>query len=309
MSVKNDGLNGYPKPFIKWAGGKSNIIPVYEKIGLLDIEFNDYYEPFLGGGAMFFYLWKKGKIKGRAYLSDINKDLIDTYLVIRDNLEDLLGYLNSLKYKYTKEDYYKFRRRYNILKSKKEISTTEKAEKSALFIYLNKTCFNGLYRENKKGEFNVPFGRYKNPKIYDEYNLRAASRALKNSILKVSDFGDAVFSAQKDDFVYFDPPYIPISPTSNFTSYHQQDFDIEDQKRLAETISKLSLKGVKILLSNAYHPTIKDIYKDIPDINFFVVLAPRYINSNGNKRGPVKEYAITNYKPSKKKTSIQMSLL
>ncbi len=307
MALKG-GDNGYPRPFIKWAGGKGNIIPEYEKIGLLNIEFNDYYEPFLGGGAMFFYLWKKGKIKKKAYLSDINKDLIDAYATIKNNLEQLLAQLSMVKDKYEREDYYKFRKEYNSLKLMKTLTEEQRIKKTALFIYLNKTCFNGLYRENKKGEFNVPFGKYKAPTIYNEYNLRAVSKALEDAILRVLDFEDAVYTAKEGDFVYFDPPYMPISPTANFTSYHQKDFTLEDQKRLAKTIRKLSSKNVKILLSNAYHPTVKAIYESIPNIHFFEILAPRFINSNGNGRGAIKEYALTNYEPIKNSPKIQMRL-
>ena len=306
--MKNNDAKKYSKPFVKWAGGKGNLIPEYEKIGLLELNFNDYYEPFLGGGAMFFYLWKKGKIQNKAYLSDINRDLIDTYIVVRNNLDILLSYLENMKDKYSKKDYYAFRKQYNKLKLTENLSEEQRILKAALFIYLNKTCFNGLYRENRKGEFNVPFGRYKNPTIYDEDNLRATSKALQNAILRVLDFEDAVSTTKEGDFVYFDPPYIPISPTANFTSYHQRDFTLQDQKRLAKTIRKLSLRKVKVLLSNAYHPTIKEIYKDILGIHFFEVMAPRYINSNGNKRGPIKEYAITNYETIQRKKSLQMSL-
>ena len=309
MSGRNGGFKGYPKPFVKWAGGKGNLISVYEKFGLLNVNFNDYYEPFLGGGAMFFYLWQKHKIKRKAYLSDINRDLIEAYIVIKDDLERLLSHLSIMQDKYTKEDYYKYREEYNKLKLRNNLNNEEKITKTVLFIYLNKTCFNGLYRENRKGEFNVPFGKYKNPKIYDEYNLRTVSKALQYAVLTVADFEEAVSTAKNGDFVYFDPPYIPISPTANFTSYHQQDFTLEDQRRLAETIRRLSLKNVRILLSNAFHPTIKKIYEDIPGIQFFEVMAPRYINSNGNKRGPIKEYAITNYEPVKKRTQMQMQLV
>ena len=306
--MKDNDAKRYPKPFLKWAGGKGNLIPEYERIGLLKLNFEDYYEPFLGGGAMFFYLWKKGKIRNKAYLSDINQDLIDTYIVVRDDLQILLSYLENMKNKYSRGDYYAFRKQYNKLKLTKDLSEEQRILKAALFIYLNKTCFNGLYRENKKGEFNVPFGRYKNPTIYDENNLRAVSKALQNTVLRVLDFEYAVSTAKDGVFVYFDPPYIPISPTANFTSYHQRDFTLQDQKRLAKTIRKLSLRKVKVLLSNAYHPTIKEIYKDILGIHFFEVMAPRYINSNGNKRGPIKEYAITNYEPIQRKKSLQMSL-
>ena len=300
MPVRKGVLNGNPRPFIKWAGGKANLIPEYEKVGLLDLDFNDYYEPFLGGGAMFFYLWKKGKIKKKAYLSDINSNLMDVYAVIKDNLKWLLTEISEMHDKYTHEYYYDFRKEYNELKLKGNIIKEERIRKTALFIYLNKTCFNGLYRENKKGEFNVPFGKYKNPKIYDEINLRAVSKALQNAVLRVSDFEDAMSSTTEGDFVYFDPPYMPLSNTANFTSYHQKDFTLEDQKRLAKTIRELSFKKVKILLSNAYHPTIQKIYETIPNMQFFEVLAPRYINSNGNGRGQIYEYAIANYATRKK---------
>lgn len=308
MKIKKIDAKKYLRPFVKWAGGKGNLIIEYEKIGLLDLEFEDYYEPFLGGGAMFFYLWKKGKIQKKAYLSDINRDLIDAYIVIRDNLESLVSHLEEIKDKYTMDDYYIFRKHYNKLKLAESLTDEQRIRKVALFIYLNKTCFNGLYRENKKGEFNVPFGKYKNPKIFDKNNLKVVSKALQNTVLKVVDFEAAVSPAKEGDFIYFDPPYIPISPTANFTSYHQKDFTLQDQKRLAETIRKLSLRKVKILLSNAYHPAIKETYKEIPGVHFFEVMAPRYINSNGNKRGPINEYAITNYEPIVRKKSVQMSL-
>ena len=308
MGLNHNGRGKYPKPFVKWAGGKGALVEEYSKLGLIPLKFNRYFEPFLGGGAMFFYLWRRGVIKNEAYLSDINKELISTYKIIKEDVNSLISQLEKLKDKYSEEMFYHFRTEYNKLKKLDVLNFQMRVRKAALFIYLNKTCYNGLYRENRKGEFNVPFGRYKNPNILDEENLRWVNKALQNAILSVCDFEECALKAKEGDFVYFDPPYIPISSTASFTSYHQRDFTIEDQERLAKVIEKLSSRGVYVLLSNASHPEIKRLYKDISGIHFFEVLAPRYINSNGNKRGPIREYALTNY-PSFKKRIIQSTIL
>jgi len=291
--------NSLPKPFLKWAGGKGNLVIEYEKLGLIPDEFNNYFEPFLGGGAMYFYLWRRKKIKNKAFLSDINSELINVYEIIKENVDKLLNELKKLKNKYSKDDYYRFRDEYNALKKIKNPTPGERIRKAALLIYLNKTCYNGLYRENRKGEFNVPFGRYKNPSIYDRDNLLAVSKALHSTILKICDFEECLKNTQRNDFVYFDPPYMPLSLTASFTSYHKLDFSYEDQKRLARVFKELTEKGVKVLLSNAYHPDIEKLYRDIEGAVLTVVQAPRFINSKAESRGAINEYAITNYPPTK----------
>jgi len=278
----------------------------YDRVGLLPKNFSNYFEPFLGGGAIYFYLWRKKKIKNRAYLSDINSELINVYQIIRDHVNDLLSELEKLKNKYSKEDYYEHRKEYNMLKKIGKPKLEEKIRKAALLIYLNKTCYNGLYRENKKGEFNVPFGKYKNPTIYEEKNLRAVSRALQSTILRACYFEEGVKEATYGDFVYFDPPYMPLSPTASFTSYHKLDFSYEDQKRLAKVFENLTKSGVKVLLSNAYHPDIKKLYIKIEGTYLNIVQAPYFINSKAEGRGVINEYAISNYPPENKKRQLTL---
>lgn len=269
------------KPFVKWAGGKRQLIS--ELLGHSPENFNNYYEPFLGGGALFFKLSLMGKIK-HAYLNDASASLIHAYKTIKEKPSELIAELNSGKYLNDKETFLKIRAE----QPKDEVKAT------ARFIYLNKTAFNGLYRVNSSGEFNVPFGKYNNPKILDEENILAVSEALQKDELTRIDFEKAVASARKGDFVYFDPPYHPVSKTSSFTNYTKGSFTEKDQVRLANKFKELHEKGVFVMLSNSYAPLILELYKDF---NISVVNATRMINCKAEGRGKVREVIITNYLP------------
>lgn len=297
MPPSNNTSNGLPRPFIKWAGGKSSLVVEFEKKGLLPKQFNDYYEPFMGGGAVFFYLYNKGLINSNSFLSDVNKELVNVYNEIKQRPKPLIVQLKTLEDKYSSELFYQFRIEYNELKIKESSTAKEKTRKAALLIYLNKTCFNGLYRENKSGGFNVPFGDYENPRILDEPNILAVSTALKNTTISKKDFADCLKHAKEGDFVYFDPPYHPMSETASFTSYSEGDFGFDEQKRLSEVFSKLTEKKVLVLLSNSSHDEIKKLYERIEGAYLNTVNASRYISCKGSGRKPVLEYAITNFKP------------
>ncbi|NLI73841.1 MAG: DNA adenine methylase [Euryarchaeota archaeon] len=297
MSRRVTNLSISARSFLKWAGGKSSLVKTFDKEGLLPRHFTDYYEPFLGGGAVFFYLYDNKYLQNNASLTDINKELIDTYNEIKLRPEQIIEELRSLSKNISKERYYQLRKEFNDLKGNNSLTSKECIRKSALMITLNKTCFNGLYRENKKGEFNVPYGRYKRPRILDEDNINAVSAALANTSIENNDFTHCLRSASEGDFVYFDPPYMPISETSNFTSYSNGGFSFEDQKRLSEVVSKLTERKVLVLLSNSYHDEVKKLYEGIDGIYLNTVQARRSINRDGAGRKPVLEYAITNYSP------------
>jgi len=286
------------RPFLKWAGGKSALVIEYDRMGLIPKNFNKYYEPFLGGGAVFFYLYNKGLIRSKAYLSDVNKELVNAYNEIKTRPEKLIEELKTLEGKYSVELFRVYRSEYNTLKKQKNSKIIQRTRKAALLIYLNKTCFNGLYRENSKGEFNVPFGDYQNPRILDEMNIRAVSAALEKATISKRDFSYCTREAHEGDFVYFDPPYVPISETASFTSYSEGDFTLKDQEKVAKAFSILTQKGVKVLYSNSYSEKVREIFDGIDGAIFNTVSASRFINCNGNGRGPVLEYAITNFKPN-----------
>jgi DNA adenine methylase len=277
-------------PFVKWAGGKSQLLRTFDRYGPRD--FGTYFEPFVGGGAFFFHLVASGKIKG-ATISDLNQDLIDCYLAIRDELDTLLLKLKELQ-RYARDERYYYdvaRKQFNEIKLKKE---NEKVQKSALLLYLNKTCYNGLYRVNRKGEFNVPWGDYKNPRIFDESNLRTISKVLNQPNIEVfwRNFEAIRRQARENDFVYFDPPYVPLSKTANFTSYTAQHFGWTEQEKLAELFHHLSAKGCYLMLSNS--PGVRSLYEEHGYI-IRTVKAGRAISSIGSRRGPIDELLITNY--------------
>ncbi len=240
--------------------------------------FNTYHEPFLGGGAIFFYL-----LPQQARLADINDELVNVYRCIRDHIDDLIQRLSVHQEHHCKEYYYTIRS--NPLH--------DPVARAARLLYLNKTCFNGLYRENSKGQFNVPMGRYKNPTICDPVLLRAASRALQPVEIAQEPF-EAVLGWAKgtDDFVYLDPPYHPISATSSFTGYNRYSFTAEDQIRLRDTFAALANRGVSVMLSNSDCPFIRELYEDF---TIRVIYAARAINSNAKKRGKITELLITSY--------------
>lgn len=269
-----------PRPFLKWAGGKSKLIQQYKEYFPSLLEYKTYYEPFLGGGAVYFYLQPS-----QAILTDINSELITTYLCVRDRLEELMISLKFHQFKHNKDYYYRVR----------ENIALGDIEKAARFIYLNRTCFNGLYRVNSKGKFNVPLGRYENPIVCQEDVLFAASRALKNAVIERADFTKVLDRAKSDeDFVFFDPPYYPVSNTSYFTAYSEDSFKEQDQIRLRNTCFELRERGVKVMVCNSDCQFIRRIYGEI---NFQIhdIKATRVINSNIRNRGQVRELLITSY--------------
>jgi DNA adenine methylase len=238
-------------------------------------------EPFVGGGALFF-----SRRPGRALLTDINPTLVATYSAIRDDVEGVITALRGLAGRHSKESYYRVRERYN---QGRRVSASKRA---AMFIYLNKTCFNGLHRVNRKGEFNVPVGSYKNPRILNEDGLRAASRALKDAQLKCAPFDALLENAKPGDFIYFDPPYEPVSQTASFTSYARDGFSQEDQIRLRDVYKALDRRGCKLMLSNSDVSFIRRLYGNF---NIDTVAAPRAINCDAKKRGKVSELIVRNY--------------
>lgn len=269
-----------PEPILKWAGGKRSLIPNIISLFPKDYRNRIYHEPFFGGGALFFSIKPQ-----RGSINDINPRLINFYKVVRDNPEELIEQASI--YPYEKEEFYRIREHYN----KSHLTNVEGA---AITLYLNKTAFNGLYRVNSKGEFNVPFGCYSNPTIVDKERIRAASKLLKNIEIFQTDFSYVVDRAEKGDLVYFDPPYLPVSDTANFTSYSSDGFSWDDQIRLRGVCVKLDEKGIIFVLSNSYVEKLIDYYKDIEAFRILTVKANRAINSKGTRRGPVNEALITN---------------
>ena len=271
------------KPFLKWAGGKTALLPELLKAAPEQIE--TYYEPFLGGGALFFALQAEGRFK-HAVLSDSNRELINAYTQVRDNVEGLIRALSVHQRKYREaEDRAGY---YYTIRDKKLTCSLGGA---ANLIFLNKTCYNGLYRVNSRGGFNVPHGRYKNPTICDEANLLAVSEALQGVELRVADFALAPDAAETGDFVYFDPPYVPLSETAYFTSYTAKEFGMDEQGRLARTAADLATKGSSVALSNSGHPDVMSMYSSAV-FKLDEVHVRRAINSDAKRRGPVREYLI-----------------
>jgi len=289
------------KPFVKWVGGKGQLLKTFDEMfprELLNGEIETYVEPFVGGGAVLFHILQNYKIK-RAYINDINAELINCYRCIKADAKRTIAMLKKTKEEYlSSEDranyFYKVRNHYNTTK----LNEICDFEKCADFIFLNKTCFNGLYRVNRKGEFNVPHGKYKNPTICDEENLLSVSRALQKVEIHCGDYTLTESFIDKNSFVYLDPPYRPISETSAFTSYNSHGFDDAEQIRLSKFIDKMNERGAKIVLSNS------DPKNANPDDNFFDdlykaykigrVSASRMINSKAGGRGKIKELLVCN---------------
>lgn len=274
------------KPFLKWVGGKTQLLSQLRTF--YPTNFNRYFEPFLGGGAVFFDLKPK-----RASLNDINTTLITAYEHIQEQSDDLIRILRQLHTKYrAKSDeakdklYYEIRAKYNQLED-------GSLDKTACLIFLNKTGFNGLYRESSNGGFNVPFGRYKNPAILDEDNIRAVADMLAGVTLTALSFEEAVTDAQAGDFVYFDPPYYPLNGTAKFTSYHEKKFLEDEQVKLRDVFAELDKRGCYVMMSNSYTDFINKLYDKF---NKNTVLANRAINCKAEGRGKIKEFVITNYK-------------
>ncbi len=267
------------RPVLKWAGGKSQLLP--ELIKRAPYDFVAYHEPFVGGGALFFELARQGKLN-RAYISDINQALIDVYVALRDDVEGVIALLRQ--HRYERSYYYQIRAL--------EPRNLSLAARAARVIYLNRTCFNGLYRENRAGRFNVPFGRYKNPTICDESNLRAASEALQSAHVSCRPFSSVLEYARPGDFVYFDPPYHPVSATSNFTSYDRDGFGEDDQVELRDILDELTRRDVLVMLSNSDTQFTRQLYRGY---RVATVSASRAINSKADSRGKIAEVIVCNY--------------
>ena len=260
------------KPFLKWVGGKTQLLP--HIFDLFPKSFNRYHEPFVGGGAVFFSLEPN-----KAILSDVNPDLIGAYQMIRDDVDSVIA---ELKQHRAEEAYY-----YSVRET--DVAELSAAEAAARIIYLNKTCFNGLYRVNRRGKFNVPFGKYANPTICNEANLRAVSEALQGVDIRLQSVFELDSRVRKNDLVYFDPPYVPLSPTASFTSYTKQGFGEHQQRELAALFGKLVDKGAHCFLSNSDTPLVRELYKDF---RIKKVYARRAINSRADRRGPVGEVIV-----------------
>ncbi|MBN3871829.1 DNA adenine methylase [Nostoc sp. JL33] len=295
----------YYRPFLKWAGGKSKLIHKYIKYLPPNIgNIKRYYEPFLGSGALFFYLANRYSTIKSSYLTDINEELINTYQCIQKNLGDVIFLLQEHEKQHNKyANYYKINGG-NSKNSKdknqyyykvRDENYDRDIERAARLIYLNRTCFNGLYRVNSKGTFNVPLGRYENPKICQIDLLDSSSQALSRAEVKTADFKEVLdYANSSDDFVYFDPPYYPISKTSYFTAYSPHCFSEYDQKKLRDICATLASRGVKVMVSNSYCKEIEDIYREI-GFEIHTIQAARTINSNIENRGTISEFLITSY--------------
>lgn len=299
ISVKNP--SSLAKPFIKWAGGKTQLAEKIEDIfAYASKDIKKYAEPFIGSGAFMFHLLKKYSFDD-IYISDKNAELINVYISIRDYADELISFLSYMQNDFfnsdsveRKELYYSLRSKFNNIK----LSSRCSVEKAALFIFLNKTCFNGLYRVNRKGEYNVPIGEYEKPKICDKNNLSEVSGILKNVNIVCGDFTNSRNFIDNKTFVYFDPPYRPISNTASFTSYNSDVFDDYEQKRLANYIAELDKKGAKFVLSNSDPKNINmnDNFFDTLYDGFSInrIPASRMINCKANARGKINELLITN---------------
>lgn len=303
--------NIYAKPFVKWAGGKKQLLMEFN--GRLPTYLKEsgtikrYVEPFVGGGAMFFFL-KKHYFIGESILLDINRELVMAYQVIKNDHKSLIALLKDIEDNHLNKDedgrkknYYKIREIYNSESHNFDFENynTQWIERTGHLIFMNKTCFNGLFRQNKKGEFNVPFGLYKNPRIYDENNIKLVNQALKDTEIICSDFTNSEIHITENTFVYLDPPYRPLTKTSNFTNYSKYGFNDIDQVKLASFFKKLDQIGAYLMLSNS-DPKNEDLSDEFFDklykgYNIDRVSAKRNINRDASGRGIVNELIVTNY--------------
>ncbi|MCK5589226.1 MAG: DNA adenine methylase [Candidatus Pacebacteria bacterium] len=281
------------KPFVKWVGGKRQLLKQFKKLELyppeeigFDSSKNTYFEPFVGGGAVFL-----DTLPEKAILSDMNEELVITYNVIKTNLKKLIFKLKIHKKNNSKEYFLKIR--------SQQINKLSNISIAARFIYLNRTCFNGMYRVNKSGGFNVPYGKYDNPLIVDEDNLKKISKSLQKVKILHQDYKKTIEKAKKGDFIYFDPPYAPLNPTSSFTAYTKDGFGEQQQIELRDTFYKLHKKGCFVMLSNSNSEFINKIYGELENkdkkIKITEVDANRMINSKASGRGKIKEVLVTNY--------------
>jgi DNA adenine methylase (dam) len=279
------GVSREAQPFLKWVGGKAQLLAQFDEF--LPSEVTRYFEPFVGGGAVFFHL-KHRFPKMKALLCDINGELINTYRAVRDYPRELMQQLDAhaTEFKAKSDDYFYFvRAQHHLTGDEKKI-----VERAARMIFLNKTCFNGLWRVNASGEFNVPIGSHANPALYDRENILAASRALEGVHLATQDFRDTLNETRRGDFAYIDPPYHPVSLTASFTSYTKEDFGAGEQQELAALFADAARRGVRLMLSNSDTAFIRKLYGEFAT---HTVRARRAINSNGSKRGLVNEVVIS----------------
>ncbi|MBI3242008.1 MAG: DNA adenine methylase [Chloroflexi bacterium] len=280
-------LANAPKPFLKWAGGKTQLLSQLQP--LFPRQFSGYHEPFVGSAAVYFHLYnliQSGELKAslkRVSLTDSNEELINCYRAVRDDVEAVIEILADHKENHSRRYYYAVRA--------ERQPHQNNVERAARLIYLNKTCYNGLYRVNRKGLFNVPMGRYKNPGIFDPDELRAASRALDGVSIEVADFRDVLKRARKDDFVYFDPPYYPLSKTASFTSYTMQPFGKFEHESLALVARALDEKGCRVMVNNSWSDYTRRLYFGFKRVE---LKANRSINSKAAKRGKISEMVVVN---------------
>ena len=311
MSIRGQRLRPI-RPFLKWAGGKRQLLPELRRF--YPARFETYHEPFVGSGAVFFDLVARGAVReGRVRLTDVNGDLIGCWRQLRDDPEGVIGRLRALatdRAAAPEKHYYRVRNelfnpaRARILNGRGVHADGYTADLAAMLIYLNRTGFNGLFRVNSDGEFNVPRGRYANPGICDAANLRRVSEALSRLQAEIAyaPYDAVLDAAGARDFVYLDPPYAPLSATASFTSYTADRFDASDQRRLQQVVIALAGRGCRVVLSNSTAPDIRDLYDGNADakgagVRAHRVSARRAINSNAARRGPIEEYVITNVKP------------
>lgn len=271
-----------PRPFLKWVGGKGQLLAVLLERVAAAGAFRSYHEPFVGGGALFFELHRQGALRDGAVLSDKNPHLLEVWQVVREDVDALVDALAHHKARHNEDYYYQVRAE----------RSADRVARAARVIYLNKTCFNGLYRENRRGDFNVPFGRYTDPPILDEDNLRACSVALRDVDLRCRGFDEAAADVGPRDLVYFDPPYVPVSKTSVFTEYAKDGFGEADQRRLADVFRDLTRRGSRVLLSNSWSPLVFECYGEF---TLHEVSAARNLNSRTDRRGAVSEALVENF--------------
>jgi DNA adenine methylase len=272
-------------PFIKWAGGKRQLLAELDR--RLPAGWNTYFEPFVGGGALLVHLENKGRINS-AVIADINQELINLYHIVKQHPCRLLSAVLNDEFRNDADSFNRWKREFNQIMGTRGYEV----ERAAILIYLNRYGFNGLWRVNNRGEFNVPFGRHADRTLVCESSLIQFSSLLKKVQILNADFESAVRSAKRGDFVYFDPPYMPVSKTAKFTDYNSRGFRIADQERLAARFRKLSKKGVQVMLSNSKVPEIEELYRDF---HIETVEAKRYINCNGLRRNGTQEIIVTNY--------------
>ena len=276
---ENRTIGGVPHPFVKWAGGKRQLLKQLEPY--LPASITSYVEPFVGGGAMFYYL-----LPDRAVLIDNNPMLINAYRVIKNNVEELIEQLQNHR---NESEYY-----YSVRGADRtpEFAKWSPVQKASRILFMNKCCFNGLFRVNSKGFFNVPFGKYKNPNFCDAENLRAVHEILQNVEIVSGSFERVLEFAKSDSFVYFDPPYVPLSKTAHFTGYTKESFGEDDQRRLKEVFHELDKRGCQCMLSNSSTPLIQELFEEY---TIKIVKAKRAINRNANARGAIDEIVVMNY--------------